>query len=147
MDILIKQDRSIYYWLEDTLPNNVTIVDGFPNGQDLVLPTVSVERMPTRGVPFELGGSDMNNTTWRIDVFAENKAQRDGYAYRIFYEAENNIPVYDYDEGFPPSVSPTQIGVLKCYSREMTPIHVFEELVKKLYWRSAVNFWTRYHAI
>ncbi len=142
MELHRKQDISIYYWLIETLPDFVTVVDGFPDS-DLVLPTASIEHIEIVGKPFELGGLDKDHRIWRIDVFGENKSQRDDYAYKIYSEMEGNIPVYDYDEGFPPP-TPTRIGALKCYDRKVKPIKVFEDLVRKLYWRSAINFWTEY---
>lgn len=146
MELVRIQDLSIYYWLKGILPNFVTVVDGFPEG-DLILPTVSVEAQPMEGIPFELGGCDKDIRFWRIDVFAKDKSQRDDMAYVIFKELEKNISVYNYNEGFPPDVSPSQLGYMRCYNRQVAPIRVFEELVRKLYWRSAINFWTEYETI
>ena len=146
MELIRKQDLSLYYWLEDLLPSFVTVVDGFPEG-DLTLPTVSVEALPMEAVPYELGGLDKDIRFWRIDVFANNKSQRDDFAYNVYKQLEGNVEVYDYDEGFPPTISPTQIGSMKCYDRKVAPIIVFEELVRKMYWRSAINFWTEYETI
>lgn len=146
MELNRKQDLSIYYFLEGILPTFVTVVDGFPEG-DLVLPTASVEALPIEGVPFELGGCDRDTRFWRIDVFAENKSQRDDLAYKVYKELEKNVSVYNYDEGFPPAISPTRIGFMRCYDRRVAPIKVFDELVRKLYWRSAINFWTVHETI
>ena len=146
MELIRVQDLSVYYFLEGILPNFVEVVDGFPE-DDLVLPTASVEAQPIEGVPFELGGCDKDIRFWRIDVFAENKSQRDDMAYVVYKELESNISVYNYNEGFPPDISPTQLGYMKCYDRRVAPIRVFEELVRKLYWRSAINFWTEYETI
>jgi len=146
MELIRIQDLSIYYWLEGILPGFVTVVDGFPEG-DLTLPTVSVEALPMEGVPHELGGCDKDIRFWRIDVFVDNKSQRDDIAYIIYKELENGVSVYNYNEGFPPAISPTQLGNLICYDRRVAPIKVFEELVRKLYWRSAINFWTEYETI
>jgi len=46
--------------------------------------------------------------------FAQTKAQRDEIGYRILDSLEQCIPVYDYDEGFPPDTTPTNLGVPKC---------------------------------
>ena len=146
MELNRKQDLSIYYWLKEVLPTFVTVVDGFPE-DDLVLPTASVETLPIEGVPFELGGRDKDIRFWRIDIFADNKSQRDDMAYVVYKELEDNISVYNYDEGFPPDISPSKIGCMKCYDRRVAPIKVFEELVRKLYWRSAITFWTEYETI
>ena len=139
------QDLSIYYWLQDLMPAFVTVVDGFPDS-DLVIPTVSIEAMDTWGDPFELGGLDQKRRFWRIDVFAKNKSQRDDFADYIFDQLEGNIPVYDYNEGFPPP-TPTQIGALKCLNRSNKTVYVFKELVRDLYWRRSITFQTEYETI
>ena len=77
---------------------------------------------------------------WRIDVFADNKSQRDDYSYRILDNLQDDVPVYDYDEGFPPTVTPTQLGCLNIFNINMTPIRIFPELTKKLYFRASITF-------
>lgn len=143
MRIERKQDLSIYYWLEDQTPSTVNVKDGFP-GSDLTLPTVSITNLEIEGRPFELGGAEKDYRFWRIDIFADNKVQRDRLAYDLYEQLECHIPVYDYDEGFPPSVDPTQIGTLMVKNRLLTPVRVFEELVEKLYWRTEITFSTYY---
>lgn len=145
MRLNIKLDRSIYYWLISLVNNSVHVEDGFPTG-NLTLPTVSITALDIEGVPFELGGTDLSWYFWRIDIFAKNKNQRDDLAYQIFDHVEGNIPVYDYDEGFPPP-TPSQIGILIVKKRKLKPIHVFENLVEKLYWRSSITFFTTYQPI
>ena len=140
MQLNRKWDLSIYYWLIDTVPSGITVEDGFPTG-NLDLPTVSIVTLDTRAAPFELGGCDLDNMFWRIDTFAANKAQRDELAYIIYKELEQGIPVYDYDLGF---VAPPQIGTLVVSKRNLKVIHVFADLVEKLYWRSGITFFTYY---
>ena len=61
--------------------------------------------------------------------------------YKIVYDLEEGIPVYNYDEGFPPTVTPTQIGMLVPYDYiEMKIVKVLPELVSKLYWRATISF-------
>jgi len=143
MQLQRKLDLSIYYWLQDTVPSMVNVEDGFPSGE-LDLPTVSITFLDVKGTPLELGACDQNNHFWRIDVFALNKAQRDELAYMIYTALESNIPAYNYDEGFPPVISPSRIGTLVVSKRDLRPIHVFEQLVEKLYWRSGITFYTYY---
>lgn len=143
MQLYRKIDLSIYYWLVATVPSAVNVEDGFPTGS-LTLPTVSITSLDVRGTPFELGGCDLDNMFWRVDTFAANKAQRDELAYIVYKELEAGVPIYDYDEGFPPGVSPTQIGTLIVSKRNLKTIHVFADLVEKLYWRSSVTFFTYY---
>lgn len=151
METLEKQHLSIYYWLKELMPesstNPVTVTGEFPSG-NLNLPTVSVLCMKTYNKPFELGGRDLNERFWRIDVFAQNISTRDGLAYLIYDSLETKrIVVYNYEEGFPPAVSPTAIGYLIVTSRLLTPVHVFDQLVEKLYWRTSISFYTYYEQI
>lgn len=143
MELQRKFDLSLYYWLENLVPAIVNVEDGFPN-EALTLPTAAIVNLNVEGTPFELGADELDKQFWRIDVFASNKAQRDELAYMIFKELECNIPVYDYDMGFPPGVSPSQLGILVVSKRNVKPIHVFKDLVEKLYWRSSVTFFTYY---
>ena len=115
-------------------------MDDFPT-TSLVIPTVSLVGDTLERLPFELGNrTGKEPRVWYIDVFGKNKAQRDDYGYRILNNIEDGIPVYNYDEGFPPDVSPTQLGILVPQSIRMKIIRVIPELVEKLYWRSTISF-------
>jgi hypothetical protein len=50
-------------------------------------------------------------SAWSIDIFAADKNQRDAYAFRILTALDDKIKVYNYDVGFPPSVTPLKLGV------------------------------------
>jgi len=145
MELNRKFDLSIFYWLQDMVPAIVNVEDGFPVGE-LTLPTVSITSLDIEGNPFELGGCDLDNLFWRIDVFAKNKAQRDELAYLIYKELEANVTVRDYDVGFPPVVAPI-LGTLIVSRRKARPVHVFEDLVEKLYWRMTLTFVSYYEPI
>jgi hypothetical protein len=125
--------------------NFVTVVDSFPTGE-LELPTISVEDLPLTSKPNELGNRvGKVDRMWAIDIFAKNKAQRDEFAYLIKDALEMGIPVYNYDEGFPPSESPTQIGALSTLGAiRVSNVYVFPELQEKLYWRKSIVFSTEY---
>lgn len=146
------QDQSCFYWLKSKVPSAVSVVDAFPtnvNSEDtpLMLPTVSIEASKLIGVPLELGNYIPNQERlWTIDVFTKNKTQRDDLSYLIFNELAKNIPIFDYNEGFPPNVSPTQLGALDVSDIEIEPIYVFKDLVKDLYWRTQIRFWTIYRS-
>jgi len=144
-----KQDLSIYYYLKDEILippyDTVLVVDGYPE-QDLVIPSVAVVNQTLTIEPFELGNRrGQRIRVWNIDVFAANKAQRDEISSIIINGLEDiRIAVYDYDEGFPPTVSPTQLGVLIPSNIEILTIRIFPDLVEKLYWRSSIRFLTEY---
>ncbi len=150
-----KIDLSLYYYLDGLLPSLVNVYDGYPVDKDgrpsgdLTLPAVAVERQPIIMEPFELAGKRLARYFYVIDIYGLNKAQRDDIAYTIQDDLDdNNVKVYDYDEGFPPSVSPSQIGTLVIDSdiRSM-PVYVFPELSPTEYWRAVVDFAGYYSAI
>lgn len=137
-----KEDLSVIYFLKNLFSGTSTIevVDGFPV-QGLTIPSIAVESKRINTAKFELGDSNrVYLRTWYIDVFAQNKSQRDEIGYTILHALEDCIPIYDYDEGFPPTVTPTRLGCLKTDDLRMDIIRVMPELVDKLYWRSTVSF-------
>jgi hypothetical protein len=141
MHIIDKQERSVYYWLSSLLSGfNITPVDSYGEG-DIVIPSVSIDMSRLTGSPLELGNRvTLKDNFWVIDIFAANKTQRNGIAYLIYDELEKKIPVYNYDEGFPPSVSPTNIGVIEPTEYKLQHIKVNPALVDKLYWRTQITF-------
>jgi hypothetical protein len=140
------EDLSIYYWLKDTFPAFVTIQDGFPDAK-LVIPTVSVEWDEITGYDFELGNrTPLKERLWYLDIFAKNKSQRDDFAYLLFNELDDGIPVYDYNDGFP---STTRLGTLIPVQRRIKNLHSFqedEENPTELYYRAVVIFTATYDA-
>ena len=148
MSLMRKQDYSIYYWLDDLFSSYsfVNIVDDYPD-EDLELPIIAVVGDELVSIPFELGNRTGNrNRIYFIDVYAENKDQRDEFSYLILDEIENGIPVNDYDEGFPPTTAPSQIGSLHPIDLRLEPVFIFPELVEKLYWRTRISFISEYYA-
>jgi hypothetical protein len=123
----------------------VNIEDGYPE-KGVTIPTVAVESLDTETYPFELGNSKrIANRVWDIDIYALNKTQRDEFSYLIMDALEENIPVNDYDEGFPPSVSPTQLGCLEVDTIRTEIIRILPELVDKYYYRATVSFTAMYN--
>jgi hypothetical protein len=150
MEIERLQDLSINYWLRSLLPSFVSVVDAFPaniNQADtpLTLPTVSVDSIKVQAVALELGGLEINDRMWVIDIFAKTKSQRDDFTYLLVNTLKSNIPVYDYNQGFPPAIVPC-IGGLVVDNIQARPVYVFQELVKDLYWRSSITFSTKYQS-
>ncbi len=149
MHLLRKQDLSIYYFLKDDVFASydfVNVADGYPDA-DIQLPTVSIEALDINPIEFELGNRvGRKDRLWVIDVYATNKAQRDEFAYLIVDELENGIPVYDYDEGFPPP-TPTQLGALDVRNIRANPVVIFPDIEEKLYWRESIVFSTVYHPL
>jgi hypothetical protein len=142
-----KEDLSIYYFLVDLFSAYpfVNVADGFPD-EDLELPVVSVEALDIGSPPFELGDRHgLRDRLWLIDVLALNKAQRDEFTYLIMDSLEDGVAVNDYDEGFPPDVTPTKIGALDVRDLSSTVVVIFPEIQEKLYWRMSINFATTFN--
>lgn len=142
------EDLSLYYYIKDLFSDvpGINVVDDFPSS-NLVTPTISVTTDIIDTAIFELGNRDREQfRTWYIDVFAKNKAQRDDYSYRILNSLEECIPVYNYDDGFPP-ITVAQIGCLQPEDVRLRIIRVFPELVDKLYWRTTLTFVATYSQV
>ena len=142
------QDLSVYYYVQSLFSATpfVTVVDGFPV-EGLEIPSIAVEASDIRAYPFEIG----NRTTyrirvWDIDVFAKNKAQRDDFAYTIMNALDECIPVYDYEQGFPPTAVP-QLGCMNTDTLKLVIVRVMPQLVEKLYYRATVSFTAIYNQI
>lgn len=144
------QDLSIFHWLQDDVLVTYTMVkvnDGFPQ-EDLQIPSVSVESHDIRPRQKELGNrKSRRQRMWAIEIIASNKAQRDELTSIVLNELEDGIPVYDYNEGFPPAISPTELGLLMPIDWEVRTVRIFPDLVEKLYWRNTIRFFTEYNAI
>lgn len=123
----------------------VRVVDGYPD-EELVNPTVAVDSRTIKPVNLQLGSAyDHIYRLWVLDVYALNKSQRDDITYRLMHSlTEANIPVYNYDEGFPPAVTPSQIGVLEVDSINIEIIQVMPQLVNQMYYRSVITFTADY---
>lgn len=142
-----KQDLSVYYFIKDLFATApfVAVVDGYPK-EGVEVPTVAVDTLRTDTVPFELGNKKrLLYRFWNVDIYANNKTQRDEFSYMILHALEDSIPVDDYDEGFPPTVTPTQIGCLIPDNIRMEIIKIMPELVDKYYYRSIVSFMATYN--
>lgn len=140
------QDLSVYYFVKGILADTpfIKVVDGFPV-ENLEIPSVSIEADTIEVRPWELGNRHgILFRTWFIDVFAINKSQRDEIAYKILNALQTTIPVYDYNEGFPPEVTPSQIGCMEIEDIRMDIIKINPAFVSKLYYRSTVSFQAHY---
>jgi len=147
MESFTKQDFSVVYWLKDLFSEYsfINIVEEYPE-DGLQLPAIAVDMDTINLVPFELGSRDrLGIRTWFLDIYAKNKRQRNEMGYKIIEELEDvSIPINNYDEGFPPDVTPSVIGYLSVDDIELKIIQVLPELTEKMYYRSLVRFTTEY---
>ena len=136
-----KESLSLVYLIKDLFSGTsyVNVVDEFPEDQ-LTLPTIAIDIDTIELVPFEIGNREGRRIRrWFIDIFANTKSQRDEIGYKILNELKNGIVVYNYDEGFPPDVTPSIESHLGIVSRRMKVIKVFSELVEKMYYRATIE--------
>lgn len=145
MYIELKQDLSVLQFLRTLFSDApfIKVVDGFPE-EEFDIPTVALETDSITAENFEMGNREFaKQRYWYIDVYAVSKAQRDEIAYRIIHALEEKIPVYDFDQGFPPTVIP-RLGVLDPDNVQLKVIKILPELTELMYYRSVVNFTTFY---
>lgn len=148
MHIGRKQDLSLIYWLKDLFSSKgIEIVDGFPE-EEFNIPCIAVEWDDIDTYQLELGSKHREwIRSWYLDIFAINKTQKDEIIFTLLDEIENEIDIYNYDEGFPPLVEPTKIGKLKVIALRTNNIQVFPELTNKMYHRAVINVVTQYETI
>jgi hypothetical protein len=97
--------------------------------------------------PFELGNrKQLQIRIWYFNVFAQNKAQRDEYAYRLMNALQDSIAVYDYDQGFPPTVV-TKLGALIPTDIDLQMIKIYSDLTESLYYRSVIKYISEYSEV
>lgn len=142
MELERKQDLAVYFYIKDLFADAsfINVEDGHPT-TELQLPTVAVDAKTIRVRPHELGNRQgIKFRVWYADIYAPNKSQRDEIGYKILSCLEDNISVYNYDEGFPPDQDPSEIGCLIPDEIFMEIIRVVPDFVEKLYWRATVSF-------
>lgn len=134
------EDLSMYFFIKDMFLDapNIEIVDSFPE-EILTVPTISIDAGKLKEELYELGNRDrLRMRIWYIDIFAKNRAQRDDFGYRILDQSKNGINVYDYNEGFPPDVTPSRIEHLDVLNVSYEPIPVILDEVQPKYFRGQV---------
>ena len=149
MELERKKDTSIVYWLMDTFSDvsSITILDEYSN-RELEVPSLALQTGLITDEEFQLGDRTQKLIRlWHIDIYAKSTEQRNEIAYRLLRELDDGIPVYDYDEGFPPDIDPSRIGTISVFSKEYTPIAVVPELLDKMYWRGSVTIFTEYSEV
>jgi hypothetical protein len=87
--------------------------------------------------PMQLGDRKGGSIrTWHIDVFAKNKSQRDEFAYKIYNDLKDGIPVYNIVDGVP---TQDKIGHLDIQYRKIYIVRIDPELVSPLYYRATIT--------
>ena len=138
------EDRSVYYFTVNLFSDApfIKIVDAFPESETLTLPTIAVRNGTILTAPWEMGARKRyKGRYWFFDIFAKTKDQRDDIGYRLLNALELPIAVYNYNEGFPPDITPSQLGSLLPDEIRFEPIEIIPEIVGKenLYFRAQVT--------
>jgi len=139
------QDISVVEYIKSIVPNSVTVVDGFPETRvtEDDIPIIAVENRTAEFSNFELGTkASLVNRGWIIYIYAKNKTQRDYLAYLIAKQLfKNKVPVYNYDEGFPPDTNPSQIGCIEP-RRVVVKIPQIDPNLVTMFYRAAEVYYT-----
>jgi hypothetical protein len=136
------EDLSVFYFLVDKFKADplVTILDAFPIAK-FKYPAIAIEWSDASASSFELGSKIKQASRMYIaDIFALTSTQRDELSYKIFNYLDDTIPVYDYNEGFPPSVTPSLISGLEVTEKKLKVIKIYPELVEQMYYRATLTF-------
>jgi hypothetical protein len=134
------EDLSMFFFIKNMFQDVsfIDIEDSFPE-KILNVPTISIDAGKLKEELFEIGNRDkVRIRTWYIDIFAKNRSQRDDFGYRILDQSKNGISVYDYNEGFPPDVTPSRVEHMQVLSISYEPIPVMLDEQEKLYFRGQV---------
>lgn len=108
MQILTLCDMSVYYHIYDEvvyhdLSGQIRVAVEFPFSGTLVEPaSVVINEGDYSDEIFEIGGGAQANFIYTLDIYGQNKTQRDELAWLIkMWLEENDVVLRDYNEGFP----------------------------------------------
>jgi hypothetical protein len=141
MSVYRLEDLSMIYFVKEVFLDfpNVIIVNEFPK-TILQVPTISIINRKLIEERFEIGNRDSGLRTrrWFIDIFGSSVSQRDDFAYEILDTSDNGMTVYDYNEGFPPSVSPAAVNHLSVISKSYEPLDIPIQDNEKVHYRGQI---------
>jgi hypothetical protein len=80
--------------------NYVSVIDAWPSDDVPALPIVSIELQRGQSLPLQLGGGDIRDASWHIEIFANNKGERDDLM-DVIFEGLNlkRCSIYTFSEG------------------------------------------------
>lgn len=98
--ILSSQDLSTYS--VDYLWHYASVIDAWPYEDVPPLPVISIELQIADAQPLQLGYGDIRTGFWNIQIFAENKGQRDDLM-DIVYDGlhKRRCNIYKFENGLP----------------------------------------------
>jgi len=82
--------------------NYVSVLDAWPRDNVPFLPVVSIELQRGQPLPLQLGGGDIREGYWNLQIFGKNKGERDDLMDIIFAGLDSRrCPMYTFPSGLP----------------------------------------------
>jgi hypothetical protein len=82
--------------------NYVSVIDAWPAEDVPALPIISIEMQEADKSPLQLGGGDIRNAFWNIEIFASNKGERDDLVDTIYDSLyQRRCTIYTFPSGLP----------------------------------------------
>jgi len=135
-----KAHLSLITYLKGEFGNVTKVTDSFAD-EELTIPTLAIDLTTINFTSFQIGDyNKLRELVWILDIYGINKIQRNSIAYKAAQALEKNIPILDFDLGFPPTSIP-QIGVLVLTDLKIELLKIDFEEIKDLYYR-AVGFYS-----
>jgi hypothetical protein len=98
----IVSDQSLSSHLVDYEWNYVSVIDSWPYEDVPPLPVVCVDMQKAGKSPLQLGGGDIRDGYWNIQVFANNKGERDDIMDLVYDNVyQRRCPLYLLPSGLP----------------------------------------------
>lgn len=139
------EDMSIVSYLKSAFSAYpfVSVIMGF-QVNNLTVPSVSIHPLKIDCPPIEIGNGQTDRIrVYQINIYANSDIQRSQFSYTVLNLLDGKIPVYNYNEGFPPDNSPSIIDYLNITEKQLEFYPVYPELVDDLYYRTVIDFVTR----
>jgi len=142
--------HSLYYHIQDNLSNDgldttyVSVAEAYPStGSIIDAPTIVIVEGDFGDTPLEIGGSDIAHISYVLDVYGNNKTQRNTLSWLMrHYLNDKRVAVKDYNEGFPPSVSnQTILGYFEIEDIQINApiVYIEGEVPESLRWLKQVS--------
>jgi hypothetical protein len=102
LDGQIITDQDLTGYTVDYEWNFVSVIDAWPYEDVPALPIVSIELQSGTSLPLQLGGGDIREANWHMEIFASNKGERDDLVDTLYNRIYNQrCLIYTFDNGLP----------------------------------------------
>jgi len=98
----IETSQDLSNYLVDYEWNYVAVIDAWPYEDVPALPIISIEMQSGDKSPLQIGGGDIRNASWNLEIFANNKGERDDLLDTIYNELYlRRCSIYSLSKGLP----------------------------------------------